>query len=67
MIAEAQVLEVKYGLVEQLSDVRIVHRVDHATSIALTDNEPEVAQLAQLMRHSRRLHPDRRREFAERS
>ena len=43
-------------LVEQVGDVRIVERVNHAPAAARADNESEVAQHTQLVRNGRALH-----------
>ena len=43
-------------LVEQVGDVRIVERVNHAPAATLADNESEVAQHTQLVRNRRALH-----------
>ena len=60
-------LDVKDGLVEQFSDVRIVQCVDHVASMALADYQPEVAQLAQLVRDRRRLHRHGSRDLTDRA
>jgi hypothetical protein len=50
------VLDVEDRLVEQVSDVRIVERVDHAPAAPFADDEAEMSQHAQLVRNSRALH-----------
>lgn len=43
-------------LVEQVGDVRIVERVNHAPAVAHADNKSEVAQHTQLVRNGGSLH-----------
>ena len=60
-------LDVKDGLVEQFGDVGIVESVDDVLALALTDDEAEVAQLAQLVGDGRGLHADSLGELADRA
>ena len=60
-------LDVEHGLVEQVGYVRVVKPVDHLAPPALSNDEPQVTQHAELVRNGRRLHPDRRRELAHRA
>ena len=56
-------LDMEDRLIEQVGDVRVVERVDDAPAAPLADNEPEVAQHAQLVRHRRAFHLNRQGEF----
>jgi len=60
-------LDVKDGLVEQLSDVRIVQCIDHVASLAVSNYQPEITQLAQLVRDRRRLHTHGGRDLTDRA
>ena len=44
-------LDVRDRLLEQLADVVVVEVVDDPSAVALPDDQPEVAQQAQLMGH----------------
>ena len=65
-------LDVKDRLIKQLRDVRVVQPVDHLLAATLTNHQPEMPQLAQLVGHRGGLHrdtlgelPDRARPSAE--
>ena len=61
--SKAQVLDMKDRLIEQIRDVRIMEGIDHAPPTPLADHESKVAKHAQLVRHRRALHPNRKCEF----
>ena len=48
--AQTQVVDVRRDLLQQLANVVVVEGVTDLAAVALTDNEPEVAQQPQLMR-----------------
>jgi hypothetical protein len=64
--ALVSVFDVRQGLVQEVGDVGVVERVDDVAAAAITDDEPEMAQEAQLVRHGGLLHPQRAREFTDR-
>ena len=64
--ARADVVDVRDDLFEQLGDVVVVQLVDDLASVALPDDEPEMAQRPKLMRDRRALHGDRRGELVDR-
>ena len=64
--AEPNVLDVADRLIEQLGDMRVVQRVDDPPPLTLTDDQTDVPQQPQLMRHSGLLHPDRDHELGHR-
>jgi hypothetical protein len=53
---------VGHGLAEQRPDVIVVKGVGHMPSISLTDDQSEVPQHPELLRHRRLLHVDLLRE-----
>jgi len=57
-LAQAQVLHVGDGLLEQLGDVVVVEVVDDLTTVAPPDDEAQVTQDAQLVGDRRALHAD---------
>ena len=66
-VAEAQVLDVRDGLVEELADVLVVQLVLHTAPVAAPDDETEMTQNAQLVRDRRSLHPDMLGEVGHRA
>jgi deazaflavin-dependent oxidoreductase (nitroreductase family) len=57
-------LDMPDRLVDQIRNMRIVQRVDDRTAASLTDDQAEMPQQAQLMRHRRPFHPDRLRKLS---
>jgi hypothetical protein len=55
--AQPQVLDVADGLVDQRGHVVVVQGVDDPAPVTLADDQPDVAQEAQLMGDGRLLHP----------
>jgi hypothetical protein len=64
-VAELDVLDVRHGLVEQVRHVVVVEVIDDPATLAVTDDEPEMAQDAQLMRDGGRLHRDGDRQLVD--
>jgi hypothetical protein len=60
-------LDMEDRLVEQLGDVRIVQPVKHVLAASLANHETEMAQLTQLVRNRRGLHPDSISELTDRA
>lgn len=60
-------LDMKHRLIKQLRDVIVVQGVDDMTALAFTDHQAQIAQLTQLMRDRRGLHPHRVSEIAHRA
>src|SRR5690349_14003064 len=65
--SQAEVLDVEDGLVEEVGDVRVVQRIDHPASLALADDQAEMPEDAQLVRHRRWLHSDRLGDLTDRA
>jgi len=61
------VLDVKDRLVKELGDVRVVQVVDDLLAATLTNDEPKMAQLPELVRDRRRFHADRVSELTNRA
>jgi hypothetical protein len=63
--SEAEVFDVVDGLIEQVCDVGVEEGVNDASTSPVADDEPEVAEDAELMRHSGAFHSDSRGEVAD--
>lgn len=56
--AEAEMLDVTHGLIDQLRHMHVIERIDDPPPAALTDDQPDVLQQPQLVRDGGLLHPD---------
>ena len=54
------------GLIDQRRDVFVVQRVDDSSSVAFTDDQADVSQQPELMRHGGLLHADRVDQLGDR-
>ncbi len=52
-------LDVGDRLLEELTDVLVMERVDNAPPVPVTGHQPEVPEKPELVRHGRGLHGDR--------
>ena len=60
-------LDVVQRLIEEVGDVRIVQRVDDTATAPFADDEPQVAEQAQLVGDRRSFHSDRLGELVYRA
>ena len=67
MDPEPDVLAVTNSLIDQLRDMPVVQRVNDPPPPTLTDDQTDIPQQPQLMRHSGLLHPDRVDELRNRT
>ena len=63
-LAQAEMLDVVDGLVEELSDMAVIQPVDHGAATPFAIDQTERAQQAKLMGDSRLLHFDRSGELS---
>jgi len=64
---KADVLDVVQRLIEEVGNVRVVQCVDDTSAASLADDEPQMAEQAQLVRDRRGLHADRLGESVHRA